>query len=61
MAGLGLSGDLREPGRAIPLGSLSAVVTGFVIYLTVPFLLAIGAVVVVELEIVLIDDGNDSA
>ena len=36
MAGLGLSGDLREPGRAIPLGSLLAVMTGFAVYLVDP-------------------------
>ena len=39
MAGLGLSGDLRNPGRAIPLGTLAAVFTGWVIYLIVPVLL----------------------
>ena len=43
MAGLGLSGDLQNPGRAIPLGSIMAVLFGFVIYLTVPVLLAMGA------------------
>ena len=44
MAGLGLSGDLKDPGKAIPRGSIIAVITGFVIYLSVPFLLAMGAV-----------------
>ncbi|MFH1885804.1 MAG: amino acid permease [Pseudomonadota bacterium] len=43
MAGLGLSGDLKDPGRAIPIGSLSAVITGLAIYLAVPFLLFMGA------------------
>lgn len=43
MAGLGLSGDLRDPGRAIPTGSLLAVATGFIIYLAIPVLLVIGA------------------
>ncbi len=43
MAGLGMSGDLREPGRAIPVGSILAVLTGFVVYLTIPFLLSIAA------------------
>jgi len=42
MAGLGLSGDLRDPGRAIPVGSILATLTGFGIYLAVPFLLAMG-------------------
>jgi amino acid transporter len=43
MVGLGLSGDLRDPGRAIPLGSIAAVVTGFAAYLLVPYLLNLGA------------------
>lgn len=43
MAGLGLSGDLREPQKAIPKGAISATLTGFVIYLAIPFLLLMGA------------------
>jgi solute carrier family 12 (potassium/chloride transporter), member 4/6 len=43
MAGVSLSGDLAMPSRAIPLGSIGAVLTGFVVYLTVPFLLAVAA------------------
>ncbi len=43
MAGLGLSGDLRDPGKAIPLGSIAAVATGFLVYLLIPLLLSIGA------------------
>ncbi|MCK4413556.1 MAG: Na-K-Cl cotransporter [Candidatus Eisenbacteria sp.] len=43
MAGLGLSGDLRDPGRAIPLGAFLAVGTGLIVYLGVPVLLAFGA------------------
>jgi len=43
MAGLGLSGDLKNPGRSIPIGSLASVLVGFAIYLTVPILLFIGA------------------
>jgi potassium/chloride transporter 4/5/6 len=43
MAGLGLSGDLKDASRAIPLGALLAVITGFFIYLAVPILLAAGA------------------
>lgn len=34
-AGVGLSGDLRDPKRAIPLGTLTAVAAGLVIYLLV--------------------------
>ncbi len=43
MAGLGLSGDLKDPGRSIPVGSMAAVLVGFVIYLIIPVLLAVGA------------------
>ena len=43
MAGLGLSGDLRDPGKSIPLGSIAAVVTGFLVYLLIPLLLSLGA------------------
>ena len=43
MAGLGLSGDLADPKRAIPRGTLSAQLTGFAIYLIVPVLLALAA------------------
>ena len=43
MAGLGLSGYLKDPGRAIPLGSIMAVLTGLTFYLAIPFLLAVGA------------------
>jgi len=42
-AGVGLSGDLRNPGRAIPLGTLLATATGFVVYLFVIYKLAISA------------------
>jgi amino acid transporter len=34
-AGVGLSGDLRDPKRAIPLGTMAAVISGLVIYLLV--------------------------
>jgi potassium/chloride transporter 4/5/6 len=42
MAGLGLSGDLEDPGRSIPMGAIAAVLTGFAIYLIVPILLFVG-------------------
>ncbi len=43
MAGLGLSGDLRDPVRAIPRGALAATIVGFVVYLALPVLLSRGA------------------
>ncbi len=43
MAGLGLSGDLKNPQRSIPLGAISATIAGFAVYLSIPILLSIGA------------------
>ncbi|HKI83102.1 MAG TPA: Na-K-Cl cotransporter, partial [Candidatus Krumholzibacteria bacterium] len=43
MAGLGLSGDLRDPIKAIPRGALAATITGFVVYLLIPIVLVRGA------------------
>ncbi|MCB2230580.1 Na-K-Cl cotransporter [bacterium] len=40
MAGLSLSGDLKNPGKAIPVGAIAATVTGFIVYLTIPVLLS---------------------
>ena len=43
MAGLGLSGDLEDPRRSIPIGSIAATLTGLVVYLGVVWLLSAGA------------------
>ena len=43
MAGLSLSGDLANPRRSIPQGTVLATLTGFSVYLLVPVLLCLGA------------------
>ena len=40
LAGVSLSGDLKDPSVAIPRGVIGAVVVGFVIYLVIPIALA---------------------
>ena len=48
-AGIGLSGDLKDPQRSIPRGTLLAVVTGTVAYLVIPVVLASSSAVSLEL------------
>ncbi|MBU1701319.1 MAG: Na-K-Cl cotransporter, partial [Candidatus Eisenbacteria bacterium] len=43
MAGLGLSGDLRDPIKSIPRGAIGATLVGFIVYLLIPFILIKGA------------------
>ena len=43
LAGVGLSGDLKDPSKSIPLGVLSAVAVGLVVYLIAPLILGSGA------------------
>jgi len=43
LAGVGLSGDLNDPGKSIPRGVLSACAVGLLVYLVMPFVLSTGA------------------
>ncbi|MCK4771468.1 MAG: amino acid permease, partial [Candidatus Latescibacteria bacterium] len=43
MAGVNMSGDLEDAGRSLPRGTLAAVGTGYLIYMLLPFLLALRA------------------
>ena len=42
-AGVGLSGDLEDPGKSIPLGTLAATIGGMVIYFFIAYKLAVSA------------------
>ena len=40
LSGVGMSGDLKKPARSIPLGTISAVFAGYVVYMAIPVFLA---------------------
>ncbi|MEL6867284.1 MAG: amino acid permease [Bacteroidota bacterium] len=42
-AGVGLSGDLRNPSRSIPMGTLAGTLTGMIVYLLIAYKLATSA------------------
>lgn len=42
-AGVGLSGDLRNPKKAIPVGTLAATLTGMIIYVFIAYKLCVSA------------------
>ncbi|MDZ7624874.1 MAG: hypothetical protein U5J96_10605 [Ignavibacteriaceae bacterium] len=42
-AGVGLSGDLKKPGKSIPLGTIAATATGFIVYIFIIHKLAVSA------------------
>lgn len=35
-AGLGMSGDLKNPAKSLPIGTLGAVITGYIVYMALP-------------------------
>lgn len=39
-AGLGMSGDLKNPAKALPHGTIGAILTGYVIYMIIPILIS---------------------
>jgi amino acid transporter len=39
MAGVSMSGDLKEPTRAIPIGTMAAIAVGYLVYMLIPPLL----------------------
>jgi amino acid transporter len=43
MAGVGMSGDLEDPGTSLPRGTLAAIGVGFVIYMALPVMLVFKA------------------
>jgi len=41
LTGLSLSGDLRDPERSLPIGTIGAVALGFMVYLIIPVVLSL--------------------
>ncbi|MBE9535957.1 MAG: amino acid permease [Proteobacteria bacterium] len=39
LSGLSMSGDLKDPARSLPLGTIAAIVSGYIIYMAIPVFL----------------------
>ncbi len=42
-AGVGLSGDLRDPGKSLPLGTMAGTLTGMIVYVFIAYKLTVSA------------------
>lgn len=42
-AGVGLSGDLKKPGKSIPIGTIAATVTGMIVYFFIAYKMTVSA------------------
>lgn len=40
LSGVGMSGDLKNPAKSIPLGTIAAVLTGYAVYMAIPVFLS---------------------
>jgi amino acid transporter len=47
-AGIGMSGDLKNPRKSIPTGTMGAVVSGALIYIIIPLFLSVTAALTIE-------------